>query len=50
MYEYVGDSPLDDYRGATSAGMTAVLLDRHDLFDNGYRRITDLGGLHELVV
>jgi putative hydrolase of the HAD superfamily len=46
---HVGDSPLDDYRGATSAGMAAVLLDRAGLFSNGYRRIATLEGLHELL-
>lgn len=43
---HVGDSPLDDYRGAESAGIGALLLDRHGLFSNGYRRITDLRGIH----
>jgi putative hydrolase of the HAD superfamily len=46
---HVGDSPLDDYRGATSAGLDAVLIDREGLFGNGYRRISNLGGLHELL-
>ncbi|HNX49744.1 MAG TPA: HAD-IA family hydrolase [Thermoanaerobaculaceae bacterium] len=46
---HVGDSPLDDYRGAESAGMTSVLLDRHGLFADGYRRISDLRGLYALV-
>jgi len=46
---HVGDSPLDDYRGAASAGMEAVLLDRACLFSDGYRRITTLEGLHELL-
>lgn len=45
---HVGDSPLDDYRGAESAGMTSVLLDRHNLFSDGYRRISDLRGLYAL--
>ncbi len=39
---HVGDSPLDDYRGAESAGMRAVLVDRKGAFDNGYRRVRDL--------
>ena len=40
---HVGDSPLEDYRGALDAGMTPVLLDRRRAFeDNGYRRITTL--------
>jgi len=42
---HAGDSPLDDYRGAESAGLAAVLVDRHGLFDDGYRRIRDLRGL-----
>lgn len=42
---HVGDSPLDDYRGAESAGVMALLLDRHGLFANGYRRIADLRGI-----
>jgi putative hydrolase of the HAD superfamily len=42
---HAGDSPLDDYRGAESAGLTAVLVDRHGLFDDGYRRVRDLRGL-----
>ncbi|MCU0292748.1 MAG: HAD-IA family hydrolase [Thermoanaerobaculaceae bacterium] len=46
---HVGDSPLDDYRGAESAGVTPVLIDRHDLFANGYRRIRDLRGLYALL-
>ena len=39
---HVGDSPLDDLRGAESAGVRAVLLDRHNLFANGAPRITTL--------
>jgi putative hydrolase of the HAD superfamily len=46
---HVGDSPLDDYRGAESAGVTPVLIDRHSLFGNGYRRISDLRGLYALL-
>ena len=46
---HVGDSPLDDYRGAESAGMRAVLVDRAGLFSNGYVRVSDLRGLYELV-
>jgi len=42
---HAGDSPLDDYRGAESAGLAAVLVDRHGLFSDGYRRIRDLRGL-----
>lgn len=44
---HVGDSPLDDYRGAESAGMRALLLDRHGLFSDGYERIADLAGIHD---
>jgi putative hydrolase of the HAD superfamily len=46
---HVGDSPLDDYRGAESAGVRALLIDRHGLFANGYRRISDLRGLYALL-
>lgn len=42
---HAGDSPLDDYRGAESAGMRAVLVDRFAMFDNGYTRVEDLEGL-----
>jgi putative hydrolase of the HAD superfamily len=45
---HVGDSPLDDYRGAESAGMRAVLVDRAGIFGNGYARVTDLRGLYDL--
>lgn len=46
---HLGDSPLDDYRGAESAGLSAVLVDRHGLFANGYRRISDLRGIDDLL-
>ena len=46
---HVGDSPLDDYRGAESAGMRAVLLDRAGVFANGYLRVRDLRGLHDIL-
>lgn len=46
---HVGDSPLDDVRGAESAGIDAVLVDRWASFENGYRKIDDLRGLHELL-
>jgi putative hydrolase of the HAD superfamily len=46
---HVGDSPLDDYRGAESAGMCAVLVDRAGVFANGYVRVKDLRGLYDLV-
>jgi putative hydrolase of the HAD superfamily len=44
---HVGDSPLDDYRGAECAGMNTVLVDRAGVFDNGYVRVNDLRGLYE---
>lgn len=47
---HVGDSPLDDVRGAESARMRAVLIDRHDQFRNGYTRIADLTELNGLLV
>ncbi len=46
---HVGDSPLDDYRGAESAGMRAVLVDRDGTFGDGYVRISDLRGLYDIV-
>ncbi|NCO69573.1 MAG: HAD-IA family hydrolase, partial [Acidobacteria bacterium] len=46
---HVGDSPLDDIRGAESAGMRAVLIDRHDQFHNDYTRIFDLAELTDLL-
>ncbi len=44
---HAGDSPLDDYRGAESAGMRAVLVDRFAMFENGYTRVRDLEGLDD---
>ena len=44
---HVGDSPLDDYRGAESAGMRPVLVDRAGMFGNGYVRVADLRGLYD---
>ncbi|TAM46677.1 MAG: HAD family hydrolase [Acidobacteria bacterium] len=46
---HVGDSPLEDVRGAESAGMRAVLVDRAGTFTDGYVRIRDLRGLYELI-
>jgi putative hydrolase of the HAD superfamily len=46
---HVGDSPLDDYRGAESAGMLPVLLDRAGAFADGYRRVRDLRGVRDLL-
>ncbi len=43
---HVGDSPLEDYRGAAGAGLTPVLIDRPGMFrDDGFRRIDRLDGL-----
>jgi putative hydrolase of the HAD superfamily len=42
---HVGDSPLDDYRGAESAGMRALLVDRAGIFGEGYDRVADLRGV-----
>lgn len=40
---HIGDSPLEDYRGAENAGLGALLIDRHELFaDGSYRRISNL--------
>jgi putative hydrolase of the HAD superfamily len=40
---HVGDSPLEDYRGAEDAGLKALLIDRHDVFAaDGYRCIASL--------
>ena len=47
---HVGDSPLEDYRGAEKAGLGAALIDRHELFvDEPYRRITSLEELLDLL-
>jgi putative hydrolase of the HAD superfamily len=46
---FVGDSPLDDIRGAESAGMRAVLVDRTGSFGDGYVRIRDLRGVYDLI-
>jgi mannose-1-phosphate guanylyltransferase len=42
---HVGDSPLDDYRGAESAGMLPILVDRTESFADGFRRVSDLRGV-----
>jgi putative hydrolase of the HAD superfamily len=40
---HVGDSPLDDYRGAEAVGMLPVLVDRRGAFAmDGYRRVSRL--------
>ncbi len=47
---HVGDSPLEDYNGAENAGLTSVLIDRHDLFaDQPYRRVTSLDQVLDLI-
>jgi putative hydrolase of the HAD superfamily len=47
---HVGDSPLEDYRGAEKAGLGAALIDRHELFvDEPYRRISSLEELLDLL-
>lgn len=46
---FVGDSPLDDVRGAESAGMRAVLVDRAGAFKDGYVRINDLRGIYDCI-
>jgi putative hydrolase of the HAD superfamily len=47
---HVGDSPLDDYRGAESAGMRAVLVDRTGIFADGYLKVSNLRGLYDMVI
>ncbi len=40
---HVGDSPLEDYRGAEDAGLKALLIDRRELFaGDGYQCIASL--------
>jgi putative hydrolase of the HAD superfamily len=47
---HVGDSPLEDYRGAETAGLGAALIDRHELFaDEPYRRIASLEEILDMV-
>ena len=47
---HVGDSPLEDYRGAEGAGLGAALIDRHGLFNGEpYRRIASLDEIFELL-
>ena len=47
---HIGDSPLEDYTGAVTAGLGAALIDRHDLFANErYRRISSLEETLEMV-
>lgn len=47
---HVGDSPLEDYTGAETAGLGAALIDRHELFvDEPYRRISSLDEILDLL-
>lgn len=46
---HVGDSPLDDYRGAESTGITPILVDRCGAFNGEYLRVRDLWGVCDLV-
>ena len=47
---HVGDSPLEDYTGAETAGLGAALIDRHELFaDEPYRRISSLDQILAIV-
>ena len=47
---HVGDSPLEDYRGATAAGLKAVLIDRQGRFAaDGFCRIERLDELLDLL-
>jgi putative hydrolase of the HAD superfamily len=47
---HVGDSPLEDYRGAENAGLDAVLIDRGGLFHGQpYRRVASLFEIVDLV-
>jgi putative hydrolase of the HAD superfamily len=47
---HIGDSPLEDYRGARDAGLEAVLIDRRGLFeDDGYRRVSSLNEIVDLL-
>jgi putative hydrolase of the HAD superfamily len=47
---HVGDSPLEDYSGALGAGLDAVLIDRHDLFEGQpYRRVRNLEEILDIV-
>jgi putative hydrolase of the HAD superfamily len=47
---HIGDSPLEDYTGAETAGLGAALIDRHELFvEEPYRRISSLSEIFDLV-
>ncbi len=48
---HVGDSPVEDYRGARDAGLDAVLVDRSGLFvDGSFQRIDELTQLLDLLL
>ena len=48
---HVGDSPVEDYRGALDAGLDAVLIDRSGLFVGApFQRIDALTDLLDLVL
>ena len=48
---HVGDEHFSDGKGATAVGITAVIIDRHDLFPSlqGYHRIVSLEELPPLL-
>ncbi|HXV75457.1 MAG TPA: HAD family hydrolase, partial [Candidatus Polarisedimenticolaceae bacterium] len=47
---FVGDLPAVDVAGARAAGITPILLDRHDLYpDTGSHRIRSIGDLPRLL-
>jgi len=48
---HVGDEHFSDGKGATAVGITAVIIDRHDLFPSlqGYHRIVSLDELPQLL-
>ncbi|MCU0304520.1 MAG: HAD-IA family hydrolase [Thermoanaerobaculales bacterium] len=47
---HIGDSPLEDYRGAEGVGMTALLVDRSEDFAcDGYRTVSRLDQALELL-
>jgi len=46
---HIGDSPLEDYRGAADAGLIPLLIDRRGAFtEQPYRRITSLSEVIDL--
>lgn len=47
---HVGDSPLEDYEGATGAGLQALLIDRNGLFASSeYHRVSALSEIPDLM-